>query len=118
MILGIGTDLIINSRVQKLYKKYGDRFLNKILSANEKAEFSNLKNSQKINFLCSSFAAKEALVKAFGVGFRGVYPSDISMKKNELGKPELINHKLENIKHHLSITNTDSYTLSFVVLEK
>jgi phosphopantetheinyl transferase (holo-ACP synthase) len=40
------------------------------------------------------------------------------MKKNELGKPELINHKLENIKHHLSITNTDSYTLSFVVLEK
>ena len=47
MILGIGTDLIINSRVQKLYKKYGDRFLNKILSANEKAEFSNLKNSQK-----------------------------------------------------------------------
>ena len=26
--------------------------------------------------------------------------------------------KLENIKHHLSITNTDSYTLSFVVLEK
>ena len=37
MILGIGTDLIINSRVQKLYKKYGDRFLDKILSANEKA---------------------------------------------------------------------------------
>ena len=62
--------------------------------------------------------AKEAVVKAFGVGFRGIYPSDISMQKNELGKPELINQKLENIKHHLSITNTDSYTLSFVVLEK
>ena len=118
MILGIGTDLVNNKKIKKIYQKYGDRFLNKILSANEKAEFSNLKNSQKLNFLCSSFAAKEALVKAFGIGFRGVYPSDISMKKNELGKPELINHKLENIKHHLSITNTDSYTLSFVVLEK
>ena len=40
------------------------------------------------------------------------------MQKNELGKPELINAKLDNVKHHLSITNTDSYTLSFVVLEK
>ena len=118
MILGIGTDLIINSRVQKLYQKVWDRFLNKILSANEKAEFSNLKNSEKMKFLCSSFAAKEALVKAFGTGFRGIYPPDISMQKNKLGKPELVNDKLENIKHHLSITNTESYTLSFVVLEK
>ena len=41
MILGIGTDLIINSRVQKLYKKYGDRFLDKIITANEKEEYSN-----------------------------------------------------------------------------
>ena len=118
MILGIGTDLVINKRIKKLYEKYGERFLNKILSANEKMEFFNLKSSQKLKFLCSSFAAKEAVVKAFGIGFRGIYPPDISMQKNELGKPELINHKLDNIKHHLSITNTDSYTLSFVVLEK
>ena len=118
MILGIGTDLVNNIRVKKLFEKYGDRFVNKILSANEKSQFFNLKSSQKLNFLCSSFAAKEALVKAFGTGFRGIYPSDISMQKDELGKPELINHKLENIKHHLSITNTDSYTLSFIVLEK
>ena len=51
MILGIGTDLIINSRVQKLYKKYGDRFLNKILSAYEKAEFFQLKKFSKNKFL-------------------------------------------------------------------
>ena len=118
MILGIGTDLVINKRIKKLYEKYGERFLNKILSVNEKIEFFNLKSSQKLKFLCSSFAAKEAVVKAFGTGFRSIYPPDISMQKNELGKPELINHKLDNIKHHLSITNTDSYTLSFVVLEK
>ena len=118
MILGIGTDLVTNTRVKKLHQKYGDRFLNKILSADEKSKFLNLKNSEKLKFLCSSFAAKEALVKAFGTGFRGIYPPDISMQKNKLGKPELLNDKLENIKHHLSITNTESYTLSFVVLEK
>ena len=41
MILGIGTDLVTNTRVKKLYQKYGDRFLNKILSVNEKIEFFN-----------------------------------------------------------------------------
>ena len=40
MILGIGTDLIINNRVKKLYEKYGDRFVDKILSADEKKQSS------------------------------------------------------------------------------
>ena len=39
--------------------------------------------------MCSSFAAKEALVKALGTGFRGIYPPDISVIKNNLGKPDL-----------------------------
>ena len=39
-------------------------------------------------------------------------------KKYELGKPSITSSKLETIKNHLSITNTDSYTLSFVVIEK
>ena len=33
MILGIGTDLVNNKKIKKIYQKYGDRFLNKILSA-------------------------------------------------------------------------------------
>ena len=49
MILGIGTDLIVNSRVKKLYLKYGDRFVDKILSTDEKAAFYNLKSSKKNN---------------------------------------------------------------------
>ena len=48
MILGIGTDLVNNKKIKKIYQKYGDRFLNKILSANEKIDFFNLKSSQKL----------------------------------------------------------------------
>ncbi len=47
MILGIGTDLVTNTRVKKLYEKYGDRFLNKILSADEKSKFLTSKDLLK-----------------------------------------------------------------------
>ena len=118
MIVGIGTDLVQKDRVKAIYKKYDKRFTDKVLSDFEKKEFLKLKDSAKVNFLCSSFAAKEALVKALGTGFRGIYPPDISIIKDELGKPSITSSKLETIKNHLSITNTDSYTLSFVVIEK
>ena len=74
--------------------------------------------SQKIKKMCSSFAAKEALVKALGTGFRGIYPPDISVIKNNLGKPDLFFNNSANFNVHLSITNTARYTLSFIVLEK
>ena len=118
MILGVGTDLINKDRIQSLYEKYNERFIDKILSPVEKKEVNRLSKQGKINYLSSSFAAKEALVKALGTGFRGIYPPDISVVKDKLGKPSLASTKLDAIKHHLSITNTDSYTLSFVVLEK
>ena len=118
MILGIGTDLVQRDRVKAIYEKYDKRFLDKVLSDFEKKEFIKLKENAKVNFLCSSFSAKEALVKALGTGFRGIYPPDISIEKDKLGKPSIKSTRLETIKHHLSITNTDSYTLSFVVLEK
>ena len=118
MILGIGTDLVHKDRIEAIYNKYDKRFTDKVLSNIEKREFKKLKKNAKVNFLCSSFSAKEALVKALGTGFRGIYPPDISIEKDKLGKPSIKSTRLETIKHHLSITNTDSYTLSFVVLEK
>ena len=118
MILGIGTDLVHKDRIEAIYNKYDKRFTDKVLSKIEKKEFKKLKENAKVNFLCSSFSAKEALVKALGTGFRGICPPDISIEKDKLGKPSIKSTRLETIKHHLSITNTDSYTLSFVVLEK
>ena len=118
MILGIGTDLVHKDRIKAIYNKYDKRFTDKVLSNLEKKEFKKLKENAKVNFLCSSFSAKEAVVKALGTGFRAIYPPDITIEKDKLGKPSIKSSKLETLKHHLSITNTDSYTLSFVVLEK
>ena len=118
MIIGIGTDLVEKKKLQKIYEKYPKRFSEKILSDCEKNIDSKLSSKKKVDFLCSSFSAKEAYVKALGTGFRGIYPPDITISRDRLGKPNISTKKLNHNKFHLSITNTESYTLSFVVIEK
>ena len=118
MIKGIGTDLVEQARVAALVSKYGQKFLNKILSKNEIFHIEKYSSESKLNFICSSFAAKEAFVKALGTGFRGIYPNQITYLKNDEGKPSLNIEKPINYSIHLSISNVAGYTLSFIVLEE
>ena len=47
MIKGIGTDIIEKRRIAKVYIKYGDRFLRRVLSRKELNEFNIKKTEQK-----------------------------------------------------------------------
>ena len=67
MIYGVGTDICKLSRIESM--KSLDAFAEKILSDNEKI-FSSKDETQKIKFLGLQFAAKEAVVKALGTGFK------------------------------------------------
>ena len=89
MIVGIGTDLIHKEKVANIYSRYQEKFLKKILSSEEQEIFYRLPKTKKINFLCSSFASKEALVKALGTGFRRYILLILHLKKDDLGKPKL-----------------------------
>jgi holo-[acyl-carrier protein] synthase len=88
MIAGIGTDLVHIPRMQSLLDKHGDRIAERILSETEFAEFKlQLKPAA---FLAKRFAAKEAVAKALGTGFRdGLSLRHIVVRNNALGKPEL-----------------------------
>lgn len=55
MIIGIGTDIVEISRIEATLKKAGDRFVDRILTANEKQEY---KKSEKVYFLSKRFASK------------------------------------------------------------
>ena len=120
MIVGIGNDIIENSRVLSAIKS--EPFINKIFTEKEKKIAI-----QKSNFfLVSNFAVKEAFVKALGLGFRSIKPTDIEVFRDDLGKPYILlcNEALniyESLKIqyiHVTISNCQEYTIATVILEK
>ena len=89
MIFGIGTDLLRIDRVESVYERFGERFVNKILMPEEIEQFRRAK--QPVRFLAMRFAAKEAIVKAMGTGFaHGMGIKDSGVKPNPLGRHDII----------------------------
>ena len=123
MIKGIGIDLIENKRIKILYKKYGSSFAKKILSVDELREF--LVSKEPVNYLSKHFASKEALSKVLGTGLyrHGVFPSNITITHDSMGKPEfVIDASLESIiskksitSLFLSISDTTNYSTAIVI---
>jgi holo-[acyl-carrier protein] synthase len=86
VIYGIGTDLCEVARIRAAVDRFGPRFAQRILMAEELAQLPRAKDP--IRFLAMRFAAKEAIVKAMGTGFRqGVWLRDVGMVQERSGKP-------------------------------
>ena len=74
MILGIGTDLVDERRIQRSIERFGDRFLDRIFTDVERAESSTRRSASL--YFAKRFAAKEAVYKALsksgvaGLGWR------------------------------------------------
>ena len=125
-IIGNGVDIVKNQRIQKALKNKS--FLNRIYS--KKEIFASKKIKNKVNFFAKRFAAKEAFVKAIGLGFRNhINYKDIFVVNNIYGKPKLIiNNKLKlimkkkfkynNFKIFLSLSDEKNYSIAFVIIEK
>ncbi|GAB4432881.1 MAG: holo-ACP synthase [bacterium] len=118
MIEGIGVDIVDIRRIDNITKRYGDRFVSKVLTEGE------LKKSViTIKDIASAFAAKEAFVKALGTGFRGIGLKDIEVYNDEKGKPfYLFSSKIEKgfgkIRSHLSISHEKDYVVAMAVIER
>lgn len=122
-IYGIGTDIIKCERINKAWQTHGDHFARKILSSDELIVFAKLSNNQAA-FLAKRFAAKEAVVKAFGTGFREeVLLTQISIVNDQLGKPnvELLGvtkeyaDKLGIGTWQISIADEQDYVVAFAI---
>ena len=68
MIFGIGVDLVQTGRMATSLDRFGKRIAEKVLTQREMMEFQG--HSSQASFLAKRFAAKEALAKALGTGFR------------------------------------------------
>ncbi len=89
MILGIGSDLIDIRRIDHAINRYGDRFLNRIFTAKERERCDRRAN--RAEGYARRFAAKEAMSKALGTGFRrGVFWRDLGVVNLPGGKPSFV----------------------------
>ena len=125
-LVGIGVDIVDNSRVKKLIRNKA--FISRIYSTKEINQSKKIKN--KTNYFSKRFAAKESLSKAIGTGFRkGLNFKDISILNDKYGKPyyelnnkvkKLIysNLKVKKIKISLSLADEKKYSIAFSVIHK
>jgi holo-[acyl-carrier protein] synthase len=88
MILGIGSDLIDITRIERTIERYGDRFLARIFTAVERGKSDRRAN--RAASYAKRFAAKEACSKALGTGFRkGVFWRDLGVVNLPGGRPTM-----------------------------
>ncbi len=118
MLEGIGVDIVQNSRFETL----SENTLNHILSEEEKTYASTLEGQAVIEFTASRFAAKEALSKALGTGFRQLQPRHITVRHDEMGRPYfLISPEVCDLfagsDIHLSISHEKDYSVAMVVID-
>ncbi len=121
-IVAHGIDLVDFPRIEEMAKQHGRRFLDRIFTASEQAYADAYKN--RIEKLAGRFAAKEAILKLMGTGWRGkIAWTDIEIVNNPAGQPQVnlsgevkkISDKL-GIKHiSVSITHTANFAIASAV---
>lgn len=113
-VIGLGTDIVNINRIKKIYSKYGNQFLNKILTESEKKSEKKLSRFKNFSTIAKRFAAKEAISKAIGYGFsNGIHFKDIEIYNDESGKPYAnLNGKAKTIVNKISKKYNIFLTLS------
>ena len=123
-----GTDIVSVERIKKSINDFGDTFLKRIYT-DEEISYCESRRMSKFQSYAARFAAKEAVSKALGSGFRnGITLKDIEITHDKLGKPvvNLYNHALarayfisdnQKFKIHITISNEREYANAVAVIE-
>jgi len=124
VIVSLGIDATDIHRIDEARRRYGDRFLQRVFTADEIAYCMRRRNPAP--HLAARFAAKEAAMKALGTGVsRGVVWRDIEVSRRE-GPPQLRLHgiaatrftSLGATRALLSLTHAESLALAQVLFVK
>lgn len=118
----IGTDICQIDRVKLAYRRYGKRFLNRILTKKE-IKYVTSKKRNLITRLAGRFAAKEATSKVLGTGLRGVYFKEIEILREKSGAPKIVLYKrakqkakkLGLINFEVSISHERDFAIAVVI---
>ncbi|WP_029192343.1 holo-ACP synthase [Paenibacillus harenae] len=129
MIIGIGHDLSDISRIaQILESRTSGKFLERVLSAGERELAAQYAGERLYQFTAGRFAAKEAVVKAFGCGIgQTIGFADIEILRDDCGRPECslsdaawerLGLKGASVRIHVTITHERQLASAFAVAER
>lgn len=129
MIVGIGSDLCSVDRIQASLDRFGARFEARVFTAVELAR-ADRRPFTRAATLAKRFAAKEAMSKALGTGFRdGVFMRDLEVANLPGGAPTMrltggARARLDAItppghaaRIHLTMTDDLPWAQAFVIVE-
>ncbi len=85
-VIAHGIDLVHCPRVERIWQDHGERFLDRVYTTAEREYCLDARDA--VTRLAGRFAAKEAVMKVLGTGWRGgVEWTDIETLPDPLGKP-------------------------------
>jgi holo-[acyl-carrier protein] synthase len=88
-ILGHGIDIVETDRIRQLLDNHGERFLDRCYTSREQA-YCGLNPKRYVEHLAGRFAAKEAVLKVLGTGWRGgIAWTDIEILPEPSGQPKV-----------------------------
>jgi len=121
-IIAHGIDLVDFPRIEEMIERHGDRFLNRVFTVAEQRYARTHRSA--VEKYAGRFAAKEAVLKLVGTGWRGkIAWTDIEVTNNPAGQPEVtlsgevkeIAGKLGIRQISLSITHTANFAIASAV---
>lgn len=121
-IIAHGIDLVDFERIEQMLSRHEERFCERVFTERERADAGKVKN--RIEKLAGRFAAKEAVMKLIGTGWRdGVAWTDIEVVNDAFGRPLVsISGKVQEVADRLgieqitlSITHTANFAIASAV---
>ena len=120
----LGTDIVYIPRIQASVERFGDRFLQRVYTRAEQLDCEWGSPTRTINKLAGRWAAKEAVVKALGTGWRGVGYTDIEIRTQLTGAPIVHLHgralvlvgSWHEVEWQLSLSHDKDYAIATALL--
>jgi len=125
MIIGTGIDIVNIDRIERLMTRWGNAFLGRVFTETERVGCQH--KARPSECFAVRFAAKEAFLKAIGLGLRnGIQWTDIEVKNDAMGKPLFSLYRKakdvsETLRIHnilLTLSHDRPYAVAHVLLEE
>ncbi|CAN5448208.1 holo-[acyl-carrier-protein] synthase [soil metagenome] len=122
-IVGHGIDIIETARIKQSVEEHGDRFLERVFTDAER-EYCARSKKRYFEHLAGRFAAKEAVLKVLGTGWRGgIAWTDIDIVAHSSGQPRFvlsgeclrIAERLGIVRCHVTISHIETHATASAI---